>query len=64
MRQEFGPLELILDGGDCKVGLESTIVDLSGDENPVILRPKRDHPAAGEAVCGRHLASRASSIPL
>lgn len=29
---------MILDGGDCEVGLESTVVDLSGDQ-PVILRP-------------------------
>lgn len=39
VRQEFGDeVNLILDGGDCEVGLESTIVDLSGDV-PVILRP-------------------------
>jgi L-threonylcarbamoyladenylate synthase len=29
---------LILNGGDCEVGLESTVIDLSG-EKPVILRP-------------------------
>src|SRR5947207_5296477 len=39
VRQELaGRVDLILDGGDCEVGLESTIVDLSADE-PVILRP-------------------------
>ncbi len=31
-------VDLILDGGPCEVGVESTIVDLSGDE-PAILRP-------------------------
>jgi L-threonylcarbamoyladenylate synthase len=31
-------VDLILDGGECEVGLESTIVDMSGD-CPVILRP-------------------------
>ncbi len=31
-------IDLILDGGDCTVGLESTIVDLTR-ERPVILRP-------------------------
>lgn len=37
--EEFGKaLDLILDGGACEVGLESTIVDLSGAQ-PVILRP-------------------------
>lgn len=29
---------LVLDGGDCAVGIESTIVDVCG-ENPVLLRP-------------------------
>ena len=29
---------LIIDGGDCEIGLESTILDLSGDV-PVLLRP-------------------------
>jgi L-threonylcarbamoyladenylate synthase len=39
VRREFGAaLDLILDGGDCQVGLESTIVDLSGSA-PAILRP-------------------------
>lgn len=33
-----GRVDLILDGGDCEVGLESTILDLSRAE-PVILRP-------------------------
>ena len=33
-----GRIELILDGGACTIGLESTIVDLTGD-GPMILRP-------------------------
>ena len=33
-----GRVDLILDGGDCEIGLESTIVDLTG-EAPEILRP-------------------------
>jgi L-threonylcarbamoyladenylate synthase len=33
-----GRIDLILDGGPCQVGIESTIVDLSGGE-PAILRP-------------------------
>ena len=33
-----GKIPLILDGGDCQVGIESTIVDLT-KEIPVILRP-------------------------
>ena len=41
VRSEFeGMLELmILDGGDCEVGIESTIIDLSSGEHPVLLRP-------------------------
>lgn len=39
VREELGDaVDLILDGGDCTVGLESTIVDLS-QGLPVILRP-------------------------
>jgi len=39
VREELADkVDLILDGGDCEVGLESTIVDLTGDV-PVILRP-------------------------
>ena len=33
-----GDVDLVLDGGPCEVGLESTIVDLTGAE-PAILRP-------------------------
>ncbi len=39
VRDEFGDdLPLIIDGGPCVVGLESTVLDLSG-EVPMILRP-------------------------
>ncbi|MCR5271508.1 MAG: threonylcarbamoyl-AMP synthase [Lachnospiraceae bacterium] len=33
-----GKIEMIVDGGECNIGLESTIVDLT-DSKPVILRP-------------------------
>ena len=41
VRNEFeGMLDLmILDGGDCEVGIESTIIDLSSGDHPVLLRP-------------------------
>lgn len=41
VRSEFeGELDLmILDGGDCEVGIESTIIDLSSGERAVLLRP-------------------------
>jgi L-threonylcarbamoyladenylate synthase len=39
VREEFGDaVDYVLDGGACEVGIESTIVDLSGGE-PVLLRP-------------------------
>jgi L-threonylcarbamoyladenylate synthase len=39
VRDEFGEaVKVILDGGECKIGLESTIVDCSG-EVPRLLRP-------------------------
>ncbi|WP_062310287.1 L-threonylcarbamoyladenylate synthase [Polynucleobacter sinensis] len=41
VRSEFeGMLDLmVLDGGDCQVGIESTIVDLSSSDHPTLLRP-------------------------
>ena len=41
VRQEFeGMLDLmVLDGGDCDVGIESTIVDFSSGDKAVLLRP-------------------------
>lgn len=41
VRNEFeGMLDLmILDGGDCEVGIESTIIDLSSGDRAVLLRP-------------------------
>ncbi len=42
---------LILDGGECAVGLESTILDLSGD-TPVLLRPGSVLMEALEAIVG------------
>lgn len=38
MAELAGRVPLILDGGTCEVGLESTVVDISGDV-PTILRP-------------------------
>lgn len=44
-------VELILDGGPTRVGIESTVVDLTG-EVPVLLRPGTLSPAALRAVVG------------
>ena len=52
VREELGDaVALVLDGGACAVGIESTILDLSSGK-PVLLRPGHITPAAIEAVCG------------
>lgn len=47
---EFGDDLLILDGGACEVGIESTIVDCTRGQ-PILLRPGVITPAQLEAVC-------------
>lgn len=42
-------VDLILDGGPCPVGIESTVVDLTGS-SPVILRPGHIRPSEMEIV--------------
>ncbi|MCE1182381.1 MAG: threonylcarbamoyl-AMP synthase [Rhodocyclales bacterium] len=46
-----GRVALILDGGPCKVGIESTIIDCSRGE-PVVLRPGHISPLHLETVLG------------
>jgi L-threonylcarbamoyladenylate synthase len=51
VREEFGDaVPIVLDGGECEIGLESTIVDLSTD-TPRILRPgKISRPEIEEVI--------------
>lgn len=57
VRDELGDaLALVLDGGACGVGIESTILDLSRDP-PVILRPGAISAEQITAVIGRRPAS-------
>lgn len=50
---EFGDaIELILDGGACDVGIESTVLDLTRKPNPAILRPGGISREQIEAVIG------------
>ncbi len=51
-----GPVDLILDGGACPLGIESTIVDLTADA-PRLLRPGSISRAAIEQALGAPLAS-------
>jgi len=53
---EFGDALLVLDGGECEVGIESTIVDCSG-AHPVLLRPGQLGRARIEAVAGEALGA-------
>ena len=46
-----GKIEAVLDGGECRVGIESTIVDLTGD-TPVIARPGQIAQSDIEACLG------------
>jgi len=55
-----GRVALVLDGGPCAVGLESTIVDLSGPR-PVLLRPGGVTREQIEAVLGPVEASQGSA---
>ncbi len=51
VREEFGTATpCLLDGGDCEVGLESTIVSLAGE--PLLVRPGGISQADLEAVIG------------
>lgn len=59
---EFGPELLVLDGGDCLVGIESTIVDCSRD-HPVLLRPGLLTRASLEAALGEPLLAPDGQAP-
>lgn len=55
VRHEFGEeVPLVLDGGPCPIGVESTIVSLVGD-TPLLLRPGGIPREAIEAVLGQPL---------
>ena len=53
---EFGDALLVLDGGPCRVGIESTIVDCTRGV-PVLLRPGTLTREQVEAACGERLRS-------
>lgn len=54
---EFGDELLVLDGGACNVGIESTIIDATRGA-PVLLRPGQLARADIERLAGRHLLSK------
>lgn len=55
VRRDLGTrVAMILDGGDCRVGVESTVIDLTGPR-PTLLRPGGIAKSAAEAVLGERL---------
>jgi len=50
----MGRVDAIIEGEDCRVGIESTVLDLSGEE-PTILRPGIITAEAIEAALGREV---------
>ena len=63
VRDELGEaVDGILDGGSCRVGIESTILDLSG-AHPQLLRPGAISAAEIESVLGQPLAQTSRNAP-
>lgn len=63
VRDELGDrVDLILDGGACEVGIESTILDLSSGA-PVVLRPGRIAPEEIEALLGQAVGAAGAAAP-
>jgi L-threonylcarbamoyladenylate synthase len=60
--EEFGPELMVLDGGACEVGIESSIVDCSR-ERPALLRPGLLSRARIEAALGQPLADADAAAP-
>lgn len=63
VREELGDtVNCILDGGSCEVGVESTIIDVSGDEASV-LRPGMITVREIEAVLGKSVGVKKKDSP-
>jgi len=63
VRDEFGgAVDCVLDGGECEVGIESTIVDVSRGQ-PVLLRPGWINVRDLETALGGPLAAAGANAP-
>ena len=62
VRDEFGAAVPVLDGGECEIGLESTIIDLSRGQ-PALLRPGAITRAQVAEVLGAEPRERDASAP-
>lgn len=56
-------VDLVLDGGECTVGIESTVVDLTTD-TPTVLRPGMISRGQIEQVLGKAVATRDTRIDI
>src|SRR5690625_6102810 len=54
--QDFGDRLAVLDGGNCKVGLESTVLDIT--ETPFVILRKRSEEHTSELQSRGHLVCR------
>ena len=59
---DFGEDMIILDAGECSVGVESTVIDVSG-EDPMILRPGAVTQPMIEETLGREISCAAAFSP-
>ena len=62
VRQEFGAGLMVLDGGPCTVGIESTIIDCTRS-SPALLRPGQLSVDTLQAVLGRPLVAPDQASP-
>ena len=62
VRSEFGDALLVLDGGACQVGIESTIIDCTRGA-PMLLRPGMLSREQIEIACGEALAESTPGAP-
>ena len=63
VRSELGESLMVLDGGDCQRGIESTIVDCTRGQ-PVLLRPGPISRAQLRAACGQRVLLPAEATAL
>jgi L-threonylcarbamoyladenylate synthase len=61
VQEELGDALMVLDGGPCAVGIESTIVDCTRGQ-PVLLRPGLLTRAQLEAVCGQPVLDKDAPV--
>ena len=61
VRQEFGDALLVLDGGPCTVGIESSIVDCTRHQ-PVLLRPGVLTRTQLSSACGQTVLTAAEAL--